>query len=95
MKSPPMKIVVVSFNPEGDGVTAMYVDGRRYTYGDYYHNKIDDWIKGFVGALEYLATQMTVEYDAIPGEKCKPILNGGEPPEKWPDRKYYKHRIQE
>lgn len=38
--------VVVEFFPQGDGVTALYRDGKLHTKGDY-HDKISDWIEGF------------------------------------------------
>jgi len=37
----------------GDGITALYIDGKLYAYGDYYHDKIDDFIRGFVDGLSY------------------------------------------
>ena len=48
-----MKIQIVHINPEGDGATALYVDDELHTHGDYYHNKIGDWISGFLDGLEF------------------------------------------
>lgn len=46
-----MKIVIVHINPAGDGVTAMYIDGKLRIEGDYYHDKIDHWIDGYLEGL--------------------------------------------
>ena len=39
-----MNVDIVYFNPSGDGVTAIYIDGKLYTHGDDYHDKINFWI---------------------------------------------------
>lgn len=93
-----MKFTVVKFNYEGDGVTALYIDGKLHTHGDYYHNKIDEWIDGFLAGIKHLNWPMQQETHYIPGEKCEPIWENGEsPPEQWPDarKKYFKHRRNE
>lgn len=44
--------VEVDFTGGGDGVHALYIDGDLFKYGDYYHNKINDFIKAFTeGAI--------------------------------------------
>lgn len=49
-----IKISLVTF-PGGDGeVVACYPDGILEFYGDYYHNKIDDRIEGFIHGLTYV-----------------------------------------
>jgi len=48
-----VKITIVHIHPEGDGVTAMYINDELYASGDYYNDKIDDWICGFIEGLEY------------------------------------------
>lgn len=89
-----MRLCRVSFAYESDGVTALYIDGKLHTHGDYYHDKIDDWINGFIEGLKYAGQQVTVASDQIPEEKCIPICQEGrEPPAKWPDKKYHKHRV--
>jgi hypothetical protein len=88
-----MQVTVVKFNPEGDGVTALYIDGKKHTHGDFYHDKIDDWIAGFIEGLKFAEVNFEEAEDEIPGDKCKLIHQSGqEPPMEWPDRKYYKHR---
>jgi hypothetical protein len=54
-----MIIDIVYINPEGDGVTAVYIDGDLHTYGDYYHDKIDDWVRGFIDGLRYASVRFT------------------------------------
>jgi hypothetical protein len=76
-------------------VTALYIDGKLHTSGDYYHDKIDDWINGFIAGLEFAEVKFELDEHHIPGDDCLPIHQDGEPPpEKWPDRKYYKRRVQ-
>lgn len=47
------EVHIVNIHPEGDGMTALYLDGELFRTGDYYHDKIDDWIEGFIAGLEY------------------------------------------
>ena len=54
-----MKIVSVDFQMGGDGRTALYLDGKKIKEGDAYHDKIEDFIKGFIFALD----TMEVDYD--------------------------------
>ncbi len=49
-----VKVVIVDFTGGGDGVHACYVDGILELYGDYYHDKIEDTIKGFVLGLKWI-----------------------------------------
>lgn len=91
-----MKFTVVKFNPEGDGVTALYIDGKLHIHGDYYHNKIDEWIDGFLAGSKHLNWPMQQEAHYVPSDNCKPIYEDGqEPPPKWPDKRkrYYKHKL--
>jgi hypothetical protein len=48
------KFTVVDFNMHGDGVTALYKDGKKIKEGDYYHDKIEEFINGFKFALDIL-----------------------------------------
>jgi len=48
-----VKVVIVDFTGGGDGVHACYVDGILELYGDYYHDKIQDTINGFVIGLKW------------------------------------------
>lgn len=56
-----MKVDVVDFSGGGDGYTALYVDNKLHTYGDYYHDKIGDWINGWVAATEEQIGEENVE----------------------------------
>lgn len=49
-----VKVSIVTF-PGGDGeVKACYVDGQLEFYGDYYHDKIDEKVEGFILGLKYI-----------------------------------------
>lgn len=73
---------IVRFNPEGDGVTALYMNDKLYTHGDYYHNKIDTWIDGFIDGIK-LNNEVVIEYYSLGEESrlCKRVINGDSPPE--------------
>lgn len=43
-----MKVVIVQI---GDEVQAMYINGKLRYEGDYYHDKIEVWIEGYLEAL--------------------------------------------
>jgi hypothetical protein len=91
-----MKMTVVEFGYEGDGVTALYIDGVKHTHGNYYDDKIGKWIEGFVAGLEYAEIGFTHEDHYVPADDCEDICHGGdEPPAKWPDarKKYFKHKL--
>ncbi len=93
MKAGKAKVNVVSFNPEGDGVTALYINGKYHSHGDYYHDKIDHWINGFIAGLTHAGVSVERMEDSIPGDKSEAIWqDANEPPKNWPDKKYYKHR---
>ena len=49
-----MTITKVDFSMGGDGMTALYKDGIKIKEGDYYHDKIDQFIEGFIFALNTL-----------------------------------------
>ena len=51
---------IIKINTDGDGMTGLYKNGILVTYGDYYHNKIDDWIEGYFSALRDNNIQHTV-----------------------------------
>lgn len=53
-----MQIDVVDFSCGEDGVNAIYLDGEIVKYGDYYHDKINDWIAGY---LECATTFLKLE----------------------------------
>jgi len=81
-----LTIDIVKFNPEGDGVTAIYIYGVLFTYGDYYHDKIDDWVQGFIDGLEYAMASFNVVNWALPGDTkmSRDICElGATPPERF------------
>lgn len=43
----------VKISPETDGVDGLYIDCKLVTQGDYYHDKISDYIAGFLAGLKY------------------------------------------
>ncbi len=50
-----MKIdIVKDGSPIDDCSTYVYIDGKYYKHGDWYHDKIDDFMKGFCDAMSYL-----------------------------------------
>ena len=46
------KIEWVKISPETDGVDGLYINGKLVTQGDYYHDKISDYIAGFLAGLK-------------------------------------------
>lgn len=43
-----MKFTKLEIAPFGDGYTHLYLDNNLICQGDYYHDKIDDYIKGYI-----------------------------------------------
>lgn len=88
------KVTVVEFGPEVDSIMALYVDGKCFTYGDYYHDKIRDFIRGWVHCWangDRKAAEQ-VEYIAVPVNECLDVLEDGSPiPNVWPDGHYSAH----
>jgi hypothetical protein len=54
-----MKITIVA--DDGDGPTGIYVDGKLFKSGDYYHDKISDWAEGFVAGLKHAGKDIEEE----------------------------------
>ena len=63
-----IEIDIVSINPEGDGVTALYIDGDLHTHGNEYHDKIDVWISGFLDGLKYAEVDFLKENWEVSGD---------------------------
>ena len=55
----------VDFTGGGDGVYALYIDGNLFKYGDYYHNKINEWIEAFTEGARWSGA--SIEYSTL---KC-------------------------
>ncbi len=47
------KFTTVDFTGGSDGVYALYIDGKLFKYGDYYHDKIEIWIKSFIEGVKW------------------------------------------
>lgn len=58
-------VTVVRFTA-GESVHGVYIDGNLHKYGDYYHDKIENWIEGFIDGLEWAG--MSIEKREI---ECK------------------------
>lgn len=81
------KFAVVDFTGGGDGVHALYINGKLHKYGDYYHDKIEVWIESFIEGVEW--TGFVIDVDRIECtnedliEKIKHL--GDSPPENLED----------
>lgn len=49
-----MKFTKLEIGPCGDGYTHLYLNHNLICQGDYYHDKIDDYIKGYIDGFTYL-----------------------------------------
>jgi hypothetical protein len=58
MRQGKIDITKVDFSGGGDGVYALYIDGKIHTYGDEYHNDINAWIRGFIDGLEWIGADI-------------------------------------
>lgn len=54
---------------DGDPVTELWEGKKRITRGDYYHDKIDQYIDGFLDGLRYMNVQVVVTRKKIANEK--------------------------
>ena len=72
---------VVKFE-SGESVTALYIDDNLFKYGDYYHNKIDNWINGFIDGVRWSGVNIEErEYYCDDPELNETICEyGGSPP---------------
>lgn len=77
------RITIVDFSGGGDGITALYVNGNLESYGDYYHNKIDEWIDGFVEGVKFTGAYVEVESETCEDDDTiERISSNGETPPK-------------
>jgi len=53
--------VKVDFTGGGDGVYALYIDGKLHKYGDYYHDKISEWIEAFTEGAKWAGLDIKFE----------------------------------
>jgi len=85
-----MKTTVVDFSGGGDGITALYLDGKLHKYGDYYHDKIDENIDGFLDGVQYVLGEDNMSRENIQLDWKHPLVkdtweNGNPPPSKLKD----------
>lgn len=59
---------IIRWNPDGDGITGLYIDGKCQMWGDYYHNHISDRLEGFIEGLQHAGVEHTVVSGSIPQE---------------------------
>ena len=79
-----IKAVIVDFSGDGDGITALYLDGLLHTYGDYYHDKISEQISGFLDGVKYVLGDDNVIESSINLHEKHPLIEDtwdvGNPP---------------
>ena len=83
-----MKIDIVDFTNGGDGVTAVYVDGKLHRHGDPYHDSITQWIDGFVAGLKFAKVKVKVNKVYLAGDNqwvARVSEDGDLPPKKLKD----------
>ena len=81
----PLNIIKVDFD-SGEYVSALYIDGELWHYGDYYHDKIDDWIKGFLNGLKFAKISFQLSDKVVTGDLAQSVVdNGNIPPKKYED----------
>jgi len=83
----PIKVTKVDFTGGGDGVYAIYINYELYQYGDYYHDKFEDWARGFIDGLKW--SGRNIEYEEVYCENDSIIEEvsemGNRPPENLED----------
>ena len=77
-------VTIVEFGYDVDSILAVYVTKNSktflYMYGDYYHDKIHEWTRGFTCGLNENNDDLRVNYYRILSDNCKEILEGTPPP---------------
>ena len=53
-----ISFTIVDFTGGGDGVYALYIDGRLHKYGDYYHDKIENYIAAFIDGVSWTGAKI-------------------------------------
>ena len=89
-----MKIDIVTFD-ENEDVKALYLDGKLYLSGDYYHDHISDNIDGWLSGIKFIKERLGLSIDIGVHEhflteesQDKFCENGGDCPRKFPFKKY-------
>lgn len=55
----PIEVTIVTFNPDGDYIKGLYIDGILEFSGDEYHDDIGGKIEGFLYALKWFSESYT------------------------------------
>lgn len=81
-----MKAHHITFDPSGESVQALYLNGSLYMHGDYQHDKIGVRIESFLEGLSFTGATIDIEKLDVPFDFCRSITEDGqEPPGNWPD----------
>lgn len=88
-----MKIDIVDFSGGGEASTALYVDGKYLFGGDCYHDKIDDYVEGFLAGVKKVRkvfpNQSEVKYHSLTEAAAEKFAETGDSfPKKFPFKKY-------
>lgn len=64
-----MKIEILT-NPYFEEEKCLVIDGEVLFQGDYYHNKIDEYIEGFLYGLDYAKIEYQISSEEREWEGC-------------------------
>lgn len=79
IESGTLELVKVSFAPETDGVSALYIRGKLHIYGDCCHGHIDDTIDGIVAGAQLFFPDIVLEEFYVTIDECKDICRDHPP----------------
>ena len=84
-----MKIDIVTFCPEED-IIAIYVDGKLYMFGDSYHDKMKQFVDGFIDGINLVSSNIEIKrYELIEKSSERFIENGAcDFPSRFPFKNY-------
>lgn len=83
-----MKTIKIVDFEYSESVTALYISDKLYKYGDYYHDKIKDFIKGFLMGITYAGIDFELSNITIKEDNpwsAELVDLGGSPPEDFND----------
>jgi hypothetical protein len=87
-----MNATHVIFDPSGENVEALYLNGALHMHGDYYHDKINVAITNFLDGMGFTGMVINKQVVHVPFQHSHPVTEGGEePPKNWPDEVYAPH----
>lgn len=79
-----IKAVIVDFGD--DRIKALYLDGKLQMQGDYYHDKIDETIVGFIDGAMWCGRKFDIEKFVLPWENGQEEIYTA--PKFWPDNNF-------